>query len=243
MEQKPIVALVTGTSYVPEMLFHQKLSNQVNIVTARIPFRAISYEGLADLVSEIPRAVDLLMASRPSLIVVPIMTGSCLRGDTIANTLEQQTGLPVLTSAQEALKIFQRLGVHRVVLVSPFGVEINLMEKVFFSRAGVEVTQFLSTNENPAGDPYLIDSVDEEKILQNLHSMDLSETDAIFFDCPAYDVEPFTAQLAAQYTKPIFSNMQVMMFRVLERLGLATDGLVLHRFIKQKESQFGQDES
>ncbi len=231
MDQKPIVALITGTSYVPEMLFHEKLSDQVNIVTTRIPMRSISLQGLSEMLDDLPAAVDLLMASRPSLIAVPIMSGSCLRGEAIANLLEQRSGVPVLTSAQETLRIFQRLKLRRAALVSPFGVEINLVEKIFFSKAGIEISPFISTNENLEGDPYLVDAVDEAHILQSLRQADLADTDAILFDCPAHDIEPFVGELAEWYPKPVFSNTEVMMYRVLERLGLSTQALPLHRVL------------
>lgn len=231
MDQKPTVALIAGIGHVAEKLFHEMLSDQANIITTRFSMPMVSYDTLNTLVDELPKAVSLLQESDPSIITIPITTGSCLRGESLINMLEQQTGVPVLMSAQESVRVFLRLGVRRAAIVSPFGVEINLLEKLFFSKSGIDITHFFSTNENTGGNPKLFGVVDEAAILEQIRTANLKNTDAILFDCPAYDIDPLIETLSDWCKKPAFSILQIMMFQTMERLGLSTEKLVMHRYL------------
>lgn len=228
--RKPIIGLITGTSFVPEKEFHEQLAGIANIATTRVSLFQISYSHLEKMIAQLPAAVEILAASSPDVIVWNSMTGSCLHSYETVNMLEQKTGVPVLIPSLEFVHCLQELNAQRIALVSPHGVELNLLEKIFFDRYQISVEKVVSLLENSAGDVHLIDRVTTEDVLSHVAQSDFSDVDAVVFDNPACSMASIAEELERLISKPILPHNQVLMRAALRRLGLPSDIIFIDKY-------------
>lgn len=227
---KPIIGLITGSSFVSEKEFHEQLSGTANIITTRVPLFQISYDALEKLIAELPKAVEILTASEPNVIVWGSMTGSCLHEHETVNKLEQKAGVPVLVPSLEFVHCLRELDAKRIALVSPHGVELVLLEKLFFEKHNIQVAKVVRLLDSNTGEMRAIDRITTETVLERVSRANLSDVDVVIFDNPACPIRPIAEELMEIVSKPILPHNQVLMRAALHRIGLPTDIVFIDRF-------------
>lgn len=235
VERRPIIGLVTGNSrgsVNAEREFHEQLAGVADIATTRVPLFRISYSDLEKLIENLPLAVDILAASGADVIVWNSVTGSSLHGQETANLMEQRTGLPMLIPSIEFVNCLQKLRAQRIALATPHGVELSLLEKIFFDRYQIEVVKMVPLVKNATGDVREIDNVTPEGILSRILERDFSDVDALVFDNPACPILPIIKELEAHVKKPILPHNQVLMWAALRRIGIPTDAVYIDTYFR-----------
>lgn len=228
--RRPVIGLITGSGVATEKEFHICIGDRADVVTTRIPLYKISYGSLERMLSGLPAAAATLADSDPDVIVFASMTGSCLRGKETVNVLEQQTGIPVLVPSLECVKCLEELGVSRVALVSPFGVELNLLEKVFFDRNNITVAKVISLLENGSGAMRDIDLLTPEDVLAHVETEDFSDVEAVLFDSPTFELLPIAEKLKSLIGKPVLSISQILLRSALRQVGRPTSALYIDSY-------------
>lgn len=235
MEQaeRPIVGLVTGNSrgsVNAEQEFHQQLAGLVDVATTRIPLYRISYGDLDKMIDNLPGAAEMLTDSGASIIVWNSVSGSSLHGQETANLLEQRVGVPVLLPSIEFVNSLRELGARRIALVTPHGVELSLLEKIFFDRNDIEVRKVIHLVENTGGDVFKIDKVTGADVLAEVQKRNFDDVDAVVFDSPTCSIYAIARELEAHTGRPLLPHNQILMRSALRRLGLPTDRIFIDAY-------------
>lgn len=235
-EVKAVIGMVVmGASASVEREFHKSVPDRVQIVTTRVPIGEVSYNGLREMTDRLPEAVGILMDARPDMIVITNMTGSCIRGNEMVNTLQQITGVPVLLPPFEFVKAMKLIGAGRIAVASTFSRELNLVESLFFENRGIQVTDVISLREVFDKDPYTIGEIDYEAIVESMRGRDYSGVDAVIFDHPIMNLNTgVERELEKILPVPFFSINQILLYSALERIGEPTDHLYISKFLKNQ---------
>ena len=235
-EVKAVVGMVVmGASASVEQEFHKSVPDQVQIVTARVPLGEVSYEGLREMTDRLPEVVGILMGARPDMIAITNMTGSCIRGNEMVNTLQQITGVPVLLPPFEFVQALKLIGAKQIAIASTFARELNLVERLFFENRDIQVTDIINLRERYDKDPYTIGEIDYEAIVETMMGRDYSGVDAVIFDHPIMNLNTgVEKELEKILPVPFFSINQVLVYSVLERIGESTDHLYISKFLKNR---------
>ncbi len=235
-EVKAVIGMVVmGASGSVEQEFHKSVPDQVQIVTSRVPLGEVTYDGLREMTNRLPETVGILMGARPDMIVITNMTGSCIRGNEMVNTLQQITGVPILLPPFEFVKALKLIGAERIAIASTFSRELNLVERLFFENRGIQVTDILNLREKFDKDPYTIGEIDYEAILESMRGRDYSGVAALIFDHPIMNLNTgVEKELEKILPVPFFSINQVLVYSALERIGESTDHLYISKFLKNR---------
>ena len=228
-----VIHVENSLSTVIEQEFRIGLPDNVRLVMERAPMDEVSYRGLMQFLDAVPEAASRLACQDPDIIVVPSMTGSCIKGYEIINILEQHSGLPVVVPAIELKNSLRELGLHNIAIVSALGVELGLLEQLFFHNHGIEVIKTVNIFDNSSRSRELIDTLDNSLILEGVRNADFSGVEAVVFDSPTYSLRPIIDELEKYIKVPMLSVNQVLIRGVLKRLGLPEDHLPVSKYFEK----------
>lgn len=232
-DKKYVVGIINVTdskSTVISEEFRRCFPSNVEILMTSAPLEHVSYQGLMSFLEELPHALDKFIDEDPDIIIVPSMTGSAIKGYEIVNMLEQRSGRPVIVPALETKKILKTLGLERIAIVSAFGVELGLLEQLFFRNHDIEVMNLINIFEEQSDDRLRIDQIDSNLVLEKVKKEDFRDVQAVFFDSPTYKLRPIINELKSVIQVPIFSVNQIMIYSALKRLKLPTDHLPIAEY-------------
>ncbi|SHJ79722.1 hypothetical protein [Hespellia stercorisuis] len=228
-----VINVINTLSTVIEQEFRRGMPENVELVMSYAPLEVVSYEGLMGFLDSLPDRVEELAQSNPDIIVVPSMTGSCIRGFEIVNILEQCSGLPVIVPSLEMEKLLKRIGADKIAIVSAFGVELGLIEQLFFGNHGIEVTKMINVFDDPSENREIIDQIDSHLILEKVKQADFGDVKAVIFDSPTYRLRPIIDEVRRYIKVPMLSVNQVLLYSTLEKLGLSVSELPITEFFPE----------
>lgn len=232
-DKKYVVGIINVTdskSTVISEEFRRCFPSNVEILMTSASLEHVSYQGLMAFLEELPHALDKFIDEDPDIIIVPSMTGSAIKGYEIVNMLEQRSGRPVIVPALETKKILKTLGLERIAIVSAFGVELGLLEQLFFRNHDIEVMNLINIFEEQSDDRLRIDQIDSNLVLEKVKKEDFRDVQAVFFDSPTYKLRPIINELKSVIQVSIFSVNQIMIYSALKRLKLPTDHLPIAEY-------------
>lgn len=233
---KPTIGLIEmGARSTAEAEFHRNISDMLSVVTTRVPLHQVSYNGLLEMMEHLPAAAEILTGAQPNVIAVVSMTGSCIKGTEIVNTLQQQTGIRVVVPAQEIVRLIHRLKCRNMALISPFGNELTLLEKVYFSTQGIHTKTVVPAAGARDIEMASISVIDHDLMLEQVRKADFSGVDAVLFDSPTYELEPIFSEIERYIGVPILSTNQVLLYSCLSQLGAPTEHLYISKFIQENK--------
>ena len=207
----------------------------VEVLMTYAPLERVSYDGLMEFLRALPGALDEFKDKDPDLIICPSMTGSAIKGYEIVNMLEQRSGRPVIVPALETKKCFKELGITHIAIVSAFGVELGLLEQLFFKNHDIEVTNLINIFDEPDEDRLRVDQIDTRLVLEKVRRADFKGAQAVFFDSPTYRLRPIIPELKEIIKLPLFSVNQIQIYAALKRLGLSAEHLPIAEHFRKGE--------
>ena len=235
-KQNYVVGVVNVTNTQSTVIgqeFRRCFPDNVKIEMAYAPLDVVSYDGLMAFLDALPGALDKIADCEPDIIAVPSMTGSVIKGYEIVNMLEQRYGRPVIVTALEVKKCLKTLNIDKIAILSAFGVELGLLEQLFFRNHDIEVTNIVNVFDTPSEDRSKIDQIDCEHILEKVRGADFNGAQAVLFDSPTYRLRPIIGELEKYIKVPMLSVNQVMIYSTLKRLGLPVDDLPIAQYFRQ----------
>lgn len=201
---RPAIGLITGTDFSIAQEFTRYFQDEADVVVAYIQPRRFAFDDFEYVVNELQDSALTLMRHQPAALAFASMSITCLHGPAIINRLEQQFGVPVLVTAQAAVDSLHRLGYRRIAILSPFGAALNLLERCFFERNGIEVVHFFNLFGPQNEDKSSVINIQETQILDSL-TQDLSDIDAVLLDSPTFPTLPDTLKLRSVTSVPVLS--------------------------------------
>lgn len=196
--------------------------DDVTVHSARIPVTRIALDAGSDQqfdVDGMRAAAELLATADVDVIAWNGTSGSWLGTEhdrAIATEITAATTVPSTTSTLAYLDAFERFGVRRIGLVTPYTSDVNDQVIDTYRALGVEVVGSvalgLQDNESFA-------RVDPEELLPGSRAMCTVRPDAIVYLCTNLYGALVTQQVEAETGVPVLDSVAVTLWRCLELAG------------------------
>ncbi len=131
--------------------------------------------------------------------------------------MEKETGIPTTSTLSAILEILQRLGLKKLVILSPYRKESHLAEEKFFQTNGFTVVRSTSLGldsgvkfaEVPPGEIYRFarDNWDEK-------------ADGLLISCMNFNAMPCLEFLEKDLGKPVVTSHSATLWKVLQMVGV-----------------------
>jgi maleate cis-trans isomerase len=210
-----VPSLVTATE--PE--FYAMVPEGVTCHFQRFLFQGGGLEQMMPLKQRVIDAADLVSHVSPAAVAMCCTAGSFAGGkgyDTsIAEALEEKTGVPATTASSAALDALRSLGVNRVALTVPYLEELAKAEEKFLEDNGIEVVSMKYLNEDRGipGIPY-------ERTYDLAQRTDTEKAEAVFISCVGLHTVGLIDKLEQDLGKPVISSNQVTLWKLLRLAGI-----------------------
>jgi maleate cis-trans isomerase len=121
-----------------------------------------------------------------------------------ARQLGEATSLPVVTTARAMVNALQHDHSSKVVVVTPYGEEVNRQLSAFLESAEIGVVRLVSLN---APDFTALGSITAEEVREFARKTMGSDCDALFIGCSQLPTYAILADLAAEFGRPAWSSI------------------------------------
>jgi maleate isomerase len=127
-------------------------------------------------------------------------------------------GVPCTTPMTAAVAAFDRLGMRRIALLTPYVDEVNRSMCRFFADHGIEVTALASFGLESDADMARVppDAIRDAGLLA-----DSERAEALFISCTALPVFGLIARIEAAIGKPVVTSNQASIWAMRRHAGLA----------------------
>lgn len=187
----------------------------------RVPMaNAVTVENLLAVADELPRAAELILPD----LTLDVITYACTSGsivvgeDRVREQLSKGApGAKTTSLVSGAIRALHTLEARRVVVATPYLDEINVLEKQYLEKRGLEVLEIQGLNITNDED---IVRVSPSYVREFASSLDHHEADAMFISCGALRTLDIIDELEILIGKPVVTSNQAMVWDVLRLAGV-----------------------
>jgi maleate isomerase len=163
-------------------------------------------------------AADLKTAN-VNLIVYGCTSGSFVGGPEsekkLTQTLEEETGLPVITTTRAVIDGLRALNAKEIVVATPYPEEIYKKEKEFLEKMSFEVLAIRGLE--------IIDNLEVGRLAPEVayrlaKEVFTTKADAVFVSCTNLRTIEIIETLESELAKPVITSTQASMWRALREL-------------------------
>jgi maleate isomerase len=176
---------------------------------------------LRDLERPLTEAAEALSDVRPDLIVFHCTANSMENGlaheKAIVDLVERASGCPTITTAQAIIQAFDRCGIRKLVLISPYVKATNQLEVNYLAEAGYTVVHELGLGLD--GNAYAAVTPEEWKKVVKENTRD--EADGYFLSCTNTRMIEAVPDLERDLAKPVINSNQATIWTCLRKLGIS----------------------
>lgn len=221
-----VITPASGTA--TEVDFHENVPEGVAVMTARVPFEAVTVEGLSKMGTFVDDASSVLAQALPDIIAFACTTGSLVGGvgydKKIIGGIEHRTGIPALTTSTAIVEATNLLEIKKLAIATPYSDEVNKAEKSFLENSGFEVVSIkglglLRPTEMP--------QVRYQQMYRLVKEIFSEDVDGIFISCTGISVFNIIEMLEEDFKKPVITSNQATLWASLRKIniGAKLDGL------------------
>lgn len=195
--------------------------DDVTIHSARIPVTRIALDGGSDRqfdAAGMRAAAELLATADVDVIAWNGTSGSWLGVDhdrMLVDEITAATGIPATTSTLAYFDAFERFGLHRIGLVTPYTADVNEQIAARYAQQGIAVTGQralgLSDNESFA-------RVRPESLIGPSEEV-AADADALIYLCTNLYGAPVVEEVERRTGVPVLDSVAVTLWRCLELAG------------------------
>ncbi len=236
-----IAVLIPASDPIVEYDFHLFLPKGISVHAGRLPQAAqaktAAIESLTGMTDAAPTIAKTMAQVDPELICFCCTSASFFKGYgwdvKLAKSITDATGIPAITTSGSVAEALNAIGARTAFMVTPYGDEINKVEREFFKGNGVEIpawTTFYCANSRD------IDKVTPDQIIARVreHKKEIAPCDAIFISCTALRSMEAVEALEAEFNKPVITSNASTVWVALQRLGIDGSGVKAGRLFKVK---------
>jgi len=197
-------------------------AEKLAVFTARLANAdTVTLASLAAMESELAKAARLILPASE----IDVFAYSCTSG-TVAIGAERVTeilegvrpGVKVTTPITAAFAAFERLGAHRIAMLTPYIDEINRVMVDHVVGHGVAVTDFIGFGLTTDRD---IGRVTPEGVVEAACALDHGGADAIFVSCTGLRAVDAIEAVEAATGRPVVTSNQAMAWHAMRLAGFA----------------------
>jgi maleate isomerase len=166
----------------------------------------------------IAAAADTLAAARVSVVGVGYTAGSFLGGTgwdaDLRRTIEDASGVPVLTAASAIVHVLRSNGLGRVAVVSPYSTAVNDQLRAYLQGGGIGIAALVGSPLPGAAGDLPIAEVEALAL-----AVDRSEADGFLISCTGLRTATLLDSLEVATGLPVISSGQALALAMLEAVG------------------------
>jgi maleate isomerase len=212
--------IIPSANSLTEPQFHRYLPTAVTAHIARLRMAGKFRKPLEELKPSLIEAAAALSDVRPVLMVFHCTANSMEHGlaheAAIVEIVQQASGCPTISTAQAITQAFKRVGIRKLVLISPYSQATNEHEVKYLSEAGFTVVHELGLGL----DSQAYASVTPEEWKKVVEENARDEADGYFLSCTNTRMIEAVADLERDIGKPVVNSNQAVLWACLSRLGM-----------------------
>ena len=218
--QARIGLIIPSANTLTEPQFHRYLPDGVTAHVARLRMAGKFRKPLEELKPALVQAAEALSDARPALIVFHCTANSMEKGlaheAAIVDIVERASGCPTISTAQAITRAFDRVGIKKLVLISPYAKATNEHEVNYLAEAGYTVVHELGLGlESHA---YAKVTPEEWKSVVKENTRD--EADGYFLSCTNTRMIEVIDDLERDLGKPVVNSNQAVLWTCVKQLDL-----------------------
>ena len=213
--------IIPSSNNIMEPEFYAMKPSDVSFHFTRLPHQAhTSLDILRKMAAGTEEAANLLATSGVGIIAFGCTLGSLIEGpgwdQELIRRITHATGLKATTTSTAVIRALTALGVNKISIATPYGVEANNLEAQFFTKLGINVVNIRG-----------IDVYGEEKhrlppaaTYELAREVDRPAAEAIFISCTGFKSITVIGQLERELNKPVISSNTATLWNILNMLGI-----------------------
>ena len=217
--------VVVSASTVPELRYPRAVPD-VGFFASRMMLGGDhGLEALLDMERNSSRAVQELASAGVDSIAYCCTVSGAQRGLAkdrwFCDDMERQWGIPTTSTMLAASEALRHLGIHRVVLTSPYPHEYHDAESRYLAEAGIETVAAFGMGLRAAAE---FATVPPEEIYRfSLEAWQRSgeEADGLFISCMNFDAMAAAQALEDAIGRPVVTSHSATLWRALALAGVA----------------------
>jgi maleate isomerase len=190
-------------------------------VPARLLITACDAEGLTSMNAHIDLAAKQLATCDPHVVVYMCTAGSFMDGNAgdnaIQTRLREQTGKPTTSTSAAVIAGLHRLGMRRVVMLTPYDEDLTRREIAWLESNGIEVVDF-HFRDIPENLDRGAQRPDE--LLALAERLRWQEADGIFLSCGSVRYLEIVEELESRIGKPVVASSPATTWMALRMAGV-----------------------
>jgi maleate isomerase len=212
--------IIPSGNRLTEPQFNKYLPATVGAFVTRLRMAGKYRKPLAQLKPELIQAAEALSDIKPNLIVFHCTANSMESGldheKKIVDIIEQASGCPTITTAQALTQAFDRVGIKKLVLISPYVQATNQLEVNYLSETGYTVLH----EKGLALESHAYSAITPEEWCSVVKENQRADADGYFLSCTNTRMIEAIPDLERDLNKPVVNSNQATIWACLKKLGI-----------------------
>lgn len=213
--------LVPSVNTLVEIEMQRLAPDGVAFYSHRLKLKGSKEEELLAMADRVEEGASLLADASVDLILFNCTAGSLAGGvgydQKIIQRIESATAIPGTTTITGVMAAFRRLGISRLVMVTPYVKEVNEKEVAYLEAQGLEVLKEKGLGMNDGAAFMAVNPGDWYRLVKENQ---VPEADGYFISCVNVRSADAINDLERDLRKPVVTSAQAALWHCLDKLGI-----------------------
>jgi maleate isomerase len=192
----------------------------VSVYATRLRNSRSDLEGSEKMLQHVERAADELASAGVDVIAFACTASSFIQGlkgeEDLKIRIEGSSGVRAVTTSGAVSSALTRLGLKRIVLLTPYSDELNKLERHYLNEKGFEV---LADRGMGIVDAFSIGKVEPDEVHRFALEILKPEVDGLFVSCTNLRTIEIIDRLEEETGKPVVTSNQATFWACLRSVG------------------------
>jgi len=212
--------IIPSSNRLTEPQFNAYAPPGVGIHVTRLRMTGKFRKSLSELKRPLVEAAEALSDVKPGMIVFHCTANSMESGlaheKAIIEIIEQASGCPTITTAQAIIQAFDRFGIKKLVLISPYVKATNQLEVNYLTETGYTVLHELGLGL----ETHAYSKVTPQEWRSIVKENTRTDADGYFLSCTNTRMIEAIEDLEKDLDKPVINSNQATIWACLKKLGI-----------------------
>jgi maleate isomerase len=212
--------IIPSSNRLTEPQFNAYAPPGVGIHVTRLRMTGKFRKPLSELKRPLVEAAEALSDVKPGMIVFHCTANSMESGlaheKAIIEIIEQASGCPTITTAQAITQAFDRFGIKKLVLISPYVKATNQLEVNYLTETGYTVLHELGLGL----ETHAYSTVTPQEWKNIVKENTRTDADGYFLSCTNTRMIEAVEDLENDLDKPVVNSNQATLWACLKKLGV-----------------------
>jgi len=212
--------IIPSSNRLTEPQFNAYAPPDVGIHVTRLRMTGKFRKPLSELKRPLVEAAEALSDVKPGMIVFHCTANSMESGlaheKAVIEIIEQASGCPTITTAQAITQAFDRFGIKKLVLISPYVRATNQLEVNYLTETGYTVLHELGLGL----ETHAYSAVTPQEWKNIVKENTRADADGYFLSCTNTRMIEAVEDLENDLDKPVINSNQATLWACLKKLGV-----------------------